>query len=278
MARKKWKWIVFFIGLALSGFFGPGLLYYTRFLFSSGSQVADSFKIIGHRGSNVGLPENSLEAIQAGAEHQSDFIEIDVRRTKDNVLVIMHDQTVDRTSDGKGSVGDFTWEELQKLQLESEGSRPVRIPTFDQVLDYMKKTGLPLVVEIKDPELYPGIVDQAIRSIKKAELDARVVLMSFDKDEMERAKKNHPGLAVGVFCVGYEDPASFHGLDYVCPSALALFLPGNFAGKAHEAGLLSFVWTIDGVHLMQYSAFCGMDGVITNRPDLAAGLFKEGRK
>jgi len=108
--------------------------------------------VVAHRGYHATLPENSLAAIGAAAAVGADFAEVDVRHTKDEVLVLMHDAEVDRTTDGTGLVSDFTWEEIQALTLDGgEPADPesVRVPRFLDVLAVATETGLMLYVDEK---------------------------------------------------------------------------------------------------------------------------------
>jgi glycerophosphoryl diester phosphodiesterase len=95
------------------------------------------FIVIAHRGDHVLVPENTLAAYENGIKNSVDFVEIDLRTTKDSVLVIMHDETVDRMTNGKGKISDLTYAELKKLQVidkTKDTTAIYRIPTFEEVL------------------------------------------------------------------------------------------------------------------------------------------------
>ncbi len=96
----------------------------------------DKLMLCAHRGFHTNQPENSIPSIQAAIDHGIELVEIDVRTTKDNVMILMHDDTIDRTTTGSGSVHDMTWEELRDLQLLHK-DRPTtkRIPTLKTILD-----------------------------------------------------------------------------------------------------------------------------------------------
>lgn len=112
---------------------------------------------VAHRGASAYAPENTIAAYDKAVKMKADYIEIDVQRSKDGELVLIHDTTVDRTTDGSGKVGDFTFEELRSLDAGSwkgEQFAGEQIPTFDEILDrYHGKIGI--LVELKAPELYP---------------------------------------------------------------------------------------------------------------------------
>lgn len=108
--------------------------------------------VAAHRGLHIAWPENSLAAIRAAGEAGIALAEVDVRHTADNVLVLMHDDTVDRTTDGTGEVSSLTWAEIQQLQLgKSDPSNPesTQVPTFEAALQLAMETGLVLYVDQK---------------------------------------------------------------------------------------------------------------------------------
>lgn len=95
-------------------------------------------KVISHRGEHLAHPENTIPAIEAAIAARADYVEIDVRTTKDGQFVLMHDGTVDRMTNGKGNVSDFTFDELRALEVKFPGFSGVRIPTLDQALAAMR--------------------------------------------------------------------------------------------------------------------------------------------
>src|SRR5690554_3040227 len=117
--------------------------------------------IYAHRGSSGTYPENTMEAFEAALQEGADGIELDIQLTKDGVPVIIHDETVDRTTDGKGWVKDFTFEELQRLDAGSSfhtDYKGATIPSFEEFLQWFSKTDLLLNVELKSGVVrYPNI-------------------------------------------------------------------------------------------------------------------------
>lgn len=106
------------------------------FAYEKGSTIAS-----GHRGTiEQGLPENSIEGMEAVLRHTPAFFEIDPRLTKDSVVILMHDKTLDRTTNGTGKVSDYTWAELQQLRLKDRDGNitPYRIPTLDEVIEWAR--------------------------------------------------------------------------------------------------------------------------------------------
>jgi len=128
---------------------------------------------VAHRGASGYAPENTIAAYDLAVDMKADYIEIDVQRSKDGELVSIHDNTVNRTTDGTGKVRDLTFEQLRALDAGSwKGERFAgeQIPTFDEILDrYHGKVGI--LIELKSPELYPGIEEQVTEAIKERNLD-----------------------------------------------------------------------------------------------------------
>lgn len=145
------------------------------------NQNEKNFYIFGHRGVKALYPENTLLSIQKANELGVDGIEFDVRMTRDKELIIMHDERVDRTTDGEGKVRDFSLSEIKKLDAGikfSEEFKGVRIPTLTEVLDYVKDTDLLLNVEIKDYEF--EVVDKTMDLLFKYGYRDNLVITCFD--------------------------------------------------------------------------------------------------
>ncbi len=101
---------------------------------------SDKVLVVAHRGDWRNAPENSLQAIQNCIEMGVDVVEVDVRMTKDSVLILMHDKTVDRTTTGKGSVSDLTYQQIQSLYLRNGANHPThhKVPSLDQAMSLAK--------------------------------------------------------------------------------------------------------------------------------------------
>jgi len=229
-----------------------------------------------------------MEAFRQAVERWgADILEMDVRRTRDGHLVVIHDATIDRTTDGSGGVAEMTLSELQSYDagarfLDPSGlptfrGRGVRIPTFAEVLERFPETRLN--VEAKDPSAAPEL----IAAVRRAGAQDRVLLAA----ELEEARADR---------LGYEGPTSasrrhlttFHlthrlpfGGPYT-PPVDALQPPFRWEGReistprfiamAHRKGLAVHVWTVDDPADMRLLLDRGADGVQTDRPDLLAEL------
>ena len=154
----------------------------------------NTFKLEAHRGISNRYPENTVLSFKkaAAVKHYAG-IETDVQMTSDGVLVLMHDDTLDRTTDATGSVSDYTWEQLQKVNIDGGNgwnekfAGKCKIPTFEEYLDIMAACGKTPYVELK--KLTPEGIEKTIRMLHDKGFDGKYVLTSFKKDYLVHAKK-----------------------------------------------------------------------------------------
>jgi len=238
---------------------------------------------IAHRGASFAAPENTLAAVRRAVELGADMVEVDVQRTKDGVLVLLHDPTLTRTTDatrvfrrrGPWRVADFTYDELRQLDAGFWHSRRhvgERIPTLAQTLGLVSGTGVGLQVELKTPHRYPGIVDDLIAVLEDAGPIVAaggpqgVVVQSFHHASMEELKARMPCMRVGLLGT----PAATHlrllgtWADQVNPYHRTV--DREYVAAVHDAGMTCHVWTVDRVSSQRRALGLGVDGVITNRP------------
>jgi glycerophosphoryl diester phosphodiesterase len=230
---------------------------------------------MAHRGFSGKAPENTLAAFQQAIEVGSDFIELDVRFSKDGHPVIFHDDTLERTTNGKGKVADFSLLELKRLDAGSwfGGSfSGEKIPTLREVLGLAR--GRILVnIELKkgDQGRYTMIdlADRTLEEIQRAGMEAQVLVSSFDAGAIERVRKNSPTVAV-AFITGSPWLSAREAFGGKLPPFLnprkSTLNERNLA-KAHQEGVKIVVWTIDTEEEMEKFISMGVDGIITNHPD-----------
>ncbi len=158
--------------------------------------------IFAHRGSSGTHPENTLAAITDAIAVGVDGIEIDVQKTKDGKLVVIHDETVDRTTNGSGEVIQMTLEEIQALDAGSWFSNKFqgeRIPTLDQVLDLVKDTSVQLNIELKNDLVdYPNLEEDVVRLVKKYEVMDQVLISSFNYQSLARFSSMNTPIELAV--------------------------------------------------------------------------------
>lgn len=229
----------------------------------------DRTRIVSHRGAAGLAPENTLASIRAALQYEALLIEVDVQRTTDDHLVLIHDATVDRTTNGSGPVGDFTLAALRRLDAGSWFSPAFadeRIPTLAAALDLILPTDATLVIEGKDPKRYPGIADQLVQTIQQFDAESRVMVVSFDHDWLRRVQRLAPALPLGAISVWATGTPTFE-TDAVATSWPSALLMPWLARRVHADGRRLWVWTVDAPWLMRLMGRLGVDVVTTNRPD-----------
>lgn len=233
--------------------------------------------IYGHRGASGHAPENTLEAFRLAMEMGADGFELDVHLSKDGELVVIHDETVDRTTDGTGFVRDLTLAQLKKLDA-SNGMTPyqgARIPTLGEVFDLVQNTRHIVNVEIKTDEwFYPQIEEKCLALASEKGVEDRIIYSSFNHHTLLKMRQLKPdvklGMLFGDIMVNPWEYAEQLSVDYLHPMKMNIYVPG-FAEGTRNAGYGINMWTINDaetmLECMKYDA-----GIITNFPDIAVAL------
>ncbi len=196
--------------------------------------------IIAHRGGPDRAPENTLAAFRGAIALGADGVELDCQRSRDGALVVIHDETVDRTTNGQGAVGNLTLAQLRAL----DAGQGERIPTFQEVLDLSQAAGVQLVAEIKSPALYPGLEVEMFRAVEAAGCLDRTIFISFDWEALTRLRAVSPTAQLGALYAQWQfnystAPAS---VQYVGPmSEMVLLAPGSLR-SARTGGRQAQVW------------------------------------
>jgi len=236
---------------------------------------------LAHRGFSGKYPENTRRAFLAAVEEGGcDGFESDVHLSRDGEPIIIHDDVLDRTSDGKGFVGEQSFADLRKLDVGAWKGREFageRIMHLDELLELVLAHGKLLNLEIKNYEVfYPGIEEKVIGRILAMGAKDRVFLSSFNHISMMRCKEIEPGIPAGLLygqpLIDMEDYASIHGLDALHPRVNCLRYSPALAEKAHEKGLKIHVWTVNTEEDMLICLDKNADSIITNYPDRLSGI------
>jgi glycerophosphoryl diester phosphodiesterase len=165
--------------------------------FSFLASQAGRVHVCGHRGYSLHYPENTLPAFEAARAAGATTVEIDVMLTKDGEPIVLHDLSVDRTTDGHGFAADLTLAEISAL--DAGGSFTPRfagtkIPTLASALDWAKRTGMGVVLEIKEAERPDAAADWIAALLKSTDTSDQVIVISFDHTVLKRATERHSGL------------------------------------------------------------------------------------
>jgi glycerophosphoryl diester phosphodiesterase len=217
--------------------------------------------IVAHRGASAYEPENTLRAIEKAIELGADMVEVDVRRSKDGHIVVIHDDSVDRTTNGKGYVRKMTLEELKKL----DAGKGERIPTLQEVIGAVRRRVV-LLIEIKVLNLEESV----IRVIEKEGIEKEVMITSFYHFASKRIKKIDSIIKTGVIFKCHPIRSAELALN---ANADALFPEYKYTSKemvreARKSNLEIYPWTIDDQALADRFIKMGVNGIVTNRPDI----------
>ena len=237
----------------------------------SGNPVA-----IAHRGASSVAPENTIFAYEKALEMGVTAVETDVFKTKDGEIVLSHDETIDRCSDGTGLIRDMTLEALRQYDYGAwfgEAFAGTQIPTLEEFLDAVKGAEL-ILLEFKENE--NGIVPQTVEIVRERGMMGQVLFQSFDMQAMQDCKDYAPEAAIAfLYHAGSDDdkaarkdPAGFcekYRLDALHPNYAAV--TAKFARRCEEAGVPLRVWTVNKPVYMIGLGAQGIDGIITDVPE-----------
>jgi glycerophosphoryl diester phosphodiesterase len=228
---------------------------------------------VGHRGAKGHAPENIMISFMMGADMGVNAVETDVHLSKDGEVVLIHDHTVDRTTNGHGFVKDMTLAELKKLDAGSwydPRFAGERIPTLAELLAWAKDR-VGIAIEIKNgPLYYPGIAEKTIRLLRQHGMERQVILISFDHFVLREAKKIAPEIATGILYVGglVDAVAAAHATmaDALHPNWA--FVTPDLVRTVHEAGLAISPWNPNDLPTLRMLSQMGVDSVGTDYPEL----------
>ena len=232
--------------------------------------------IQAHRGASAYSPENTLEAFSLAIEQKADGIELDVHLSKDGHIVVAHDARLDRVSNGTGYINDYTLEELKLLDFGAlfPGNPACRIPTLSEVFSLVKPLGLTVNIELKTTErLYPELPKKLIAMTEEFLMQDQVIYSSFNHYSLAQIKKLDPNAKIGLlYELGMVDPwvyANYVGAYAIHPHYYVIAALPDTVARCHDNGVKVNVWTVDEAQAVNLMLECGVDGIITNRPNVA---------
>lgn len=245
--------------------------------------------VVAHRGGRSLAPENTLAALRAGMNYQVDFLEIDVHQTKDSVVVLHHDETLDRCTNGSGRIDETSFAEIQKLDAGSwygEKFAGEKVPTLAEAMDLVKgKCGL--WIEIKGGgKDYQGIEKRIVKLIQEKNAFAWVQVISFDSQALKRIHTLDPGIKLQKLIVSNLGMFPFfldNGLRGGSPRRLGFVDEYGFYHKSvskalvkrvHKWGKKCNVWTVNEPEKIARLRAMGVDGITTDQPGLIVDLKK----
>ncbi|MFB7498034.1 glycerophosphodiester phosphodiesterase [Streptomyces sp. NPDC056161] len=252
--------------------------------------VGGQVTVVAHRGASAYAPENTLPAVDEAARRGFTWVENDVQRTKDGELVVLHDDSLTRTTNAEEvfpgrapwKVKDFTAAEIARLDAGSwfkPAYAGTRVPTLKEYMRRVEHDHEKLLLEIKSPELYPGIERETVKLLgNEGWLDpwhaGRLVVQSFSAGSLRIVHDLRPGLTTGYLGAPpvAELPAYAGFTDLINPAYGSVSSDYVAAVHAcdgpHGRPLGVFTWTVNDAPTARKAASYGVDGIITNEPDL----------
>ncbi|MGG1148215.1 glycerophosphodiester phosphodiesterase [Bacillus wiedmannii] len=240
-------------------------------------------KNIAHRGASAYAPEHTIAAYKLGQQLRGDYIEIDLQMTKDGHLVAMHDETVNRTTNGTGLVKEHTLEEIKQLNVgsffnekhpslakkEFEGAK---VPTLEEIIETFGHNAN-YYIETKSPDEYPGMEEKLLEIIKHYEISDKVIIQSFSEASLQKIHSIDVNIPL-VQLLPYKKAAQLTELEIKKYKTYCIGLGMNYkyidsayVKKIQKYGLEVHPFTVDNETDMKKLLLWGVDGMFTNYPD-----------
>jgi glycerophosphoryl diester phosphodiesterase len=278
----------FVVRLAAMGLVASGCSFHHQNEYGAAAASAFSARIavlmrkpwvIAHRGASGHAPENTLAAYERAVQLGAGFIETDLHLTRDARFVAIHDATLERTTNGRGNVRDFTLAELRQLDAGMWFDREFmgqRIPTLEEVLKFGKEHDVIFYLEVKYDAAW-GMHHSLVAELHKSQSTARTIVISFDEATLTALRMVDSTMMMGLLVdrprEDFAKVAIELGVRQLCPR-VDLVTP-KFVEDAHRVDLQVATWTADDPEVMRTMAAAGVDGIMSNFPDRLQTVLEE---
>lgn len=220
---------------------------------------------IGHRGAKGYEPENTLISFQKAIELKADGVEFDVHICKSGELIVIHDFTVDRTTNGTGAIADLTLAELKKLRIDEHH----QIPTLDEVLQLLTIKHF-INIELKGSNTAKLVCDCIDKNVKENRFEySNFIVSSFQRDELETVAHYNSNIHIGVLTQASVDQALEWAAEFNAKAIHPHFslLTAENVALAHQKKYKVYTWTVNEISDIQRVKKLGVDAIITDFPD-----------
>jgi glycerophosphoryl diester phosphodiesterase len=235
--------------------------------------------IYAHRGASGYAPENTIAAFSLAIEQGAEGVELDVQFTRDKHLVVIHDERIDRVSNGSGRVCDISLKGIKKHKfgINHIGYEDEKAPTLLEVLELLKDTNLNINIELKNSLIpYEGLEEACLELVARLSMEDRILYSSFNHYSMLELKQLNPSARCGILynchLINPWEYAATLKVDAIHPHYSEILLTPEECSMAHEAGLEVNTWTVNEEPDMRKVILAGADILITNYPDRAIAL------
>lgn len=237
--------------------------------------------IFAHRGASAYAPENTLAAFELALRQSADAIELDAKLSADGQVVVIHDQTVERTTNGQGKVNQLTLRQLKELDAGShfdDSFRGEQIPTLEEVFEAVGRRAWINVELTNYASVFDNLPDEAVELVRRHNLEKQVIFSSFNPRALLRARKLLPEVPIALLAL--PGPAGSWARSWVgCLLAYRALHPEvrdvtpQLVASVHQRGCLVNVYTVNQAEVMQRLLAMQVDGIFTDDPVLARQVF-----
>jgi glycerophosphoryl diester phosphodiesterase len=235
--------------------------------------------VIAHRGASGHAPENTLSAFERAVALGAGFIETDLHLTRDARFVAIHDPTLERTTNGKGNVRDFTLAEIRKLDAGMWFDREFmgeKVPTLEEIIDFAAKHDVIFYLELKYEAAW-GMHHSLIGALQKSAGAARSIIISSSEPALAALRQVDPSAMMGLI---FDEPNQDYakagielGVRQLCPNAA--LVSSEMVEHAHGLDLQVAAWTVDDAAAMRAMIAAKVDGIMTNFPDRLQAILED---
>lgn len=247
-------------------------------------------KNIAHRGASAYAPEHTIAAYILGQQLKGDYIEIDLQMTKDGHLIAMHDEMVNRTTNGTGPVKEYTLEKLKQLNagfffnekhptLAKKEYEKAKVPTLEEIIE-MFGYHTNYYIETKSPDEYPGMEEKLLEIINHYEIQDKVIIQSFSEESLQKLHSLQFNIPL-VQLLSYKKAVQLAESEIEKYSTYCIGLGMNYkyidaayVKKIKKHGLEVHPFTVDNATDMKKLLLWGVDGMFTNYPDRLHSVLK----
>ncbi|PHF01691.1 glycerophosphodiester phosphodiesterase [Bacillus wiedmannii] len=274
-----------FIVIVTFSFHKVNELKYTKAINQS-----NRIKNIAHRGASAYAPEHTIQAYKLGQQLKGDYIEIDLQMTKDGHLVAMHDETVNRTTNGKGLVREHTLEEIKQLNVGSffnekhpalakKEFEDTTVPTLEEIIETFRNS-TNYYIETKSPDEYPGMEEKLLEIIQHYEISDKVIIQSFSKVSLQKIHSLDVHIPL-VQLLPYKKAVQLTELEIKKYKTYCIgigmnykYIDSAYVKRIKKHGLEVHPFTVDNEKDMKKLLLWGVDGMFTNYPDRLHSLLQ----
>ncbi|MBE7150675.1 glycerophosphodiester phosphodiesterase [Bacillus mycoides] len=244
---------------------------------------SNHIKNIAHRGASAYAPEHTIEAYKLGQQLKGDYIEIDLQMTKDGRLIAMHDETLDRTTNGTGLVRNHTLTEIKQLDagsffnekypdLAKEEFKHAKVPTLAEIIETFGQNAN-YYIETKSPDEYPGMEEKLLEIINHYHINDKVIIQSFSEESLRKIHNLNANIPL-VQLLSYKKAVQLTGAEIEKYKTYCIGLGMNYkyidaayVKTIQKFGLEVHPFTVDNEKDMKKLLILGVDGMFTNYPD-----------